>query len=50
MFDDEDPDEIEAYGRDLIDPAEGFDVGTVIERWGYELRDIRDNPLGDDDA
>jgi hypothetical protein len=33
----------------MISPGPDFPVGTVIERWGYELRDIRDNTLSDDD-
>ena len=37
--------EIEAYMHDIMDPAASFEVGTVVERWGHELRDISDNPL-----
>jgi hypothetical protein len=43
-------DEVDAYVRDLTGPAADLEVGTVVERWGYELRDIRDNTLGDDDV
>lgn len=50
LYDEEDPNEIDAYVRDLIGPAEDWPVGTVVERWGYELRDIRDNNLDVDDA
>jgi hypothetical protein len=48
LYEEEDAEEIEAYVRDLIEPAEDWPVGTVVERWGYELRDIRDNNLADD--
>jgi hypothetical protein len=51
LYDEEDQDEIDAYVADLTLPADiDFPAGTVIERWGNELRDIRDNTLGDDDA
>jgi hypothetical protein len=50
IFDDADTDEVDAYVHDLTEPAQDFAVGTVVERWGYELRDITDNNLDDDDA
>lgn len=40
--------EVDAYVQDLIEPAVDFEVGTIIERWGNELRDIGDNPLHGD--
>jgi hypothetical protein len=50
LFDDADTDEVDAYVHDLIEPAKDWPVGTVLERWGYELRDITDNTLDADDA
>ena len=50
IFDDADTDDIDDYVRCVTEPAEDWPVGTVIERWGYELRDIADNNLADDDA
>jgi hypothetical protein len=50
MFDDEDPDEIDAYVEDLTYPATDWAAGTVVERWGHELRDIRDDTMGAGDA
>lgn len=45
-----DDDELDDLVRAMTDPPADFPIGTVIERWGYELRDIRDNNLADDDA
>ena len=48
LYDEDDQDEIDAYIHDLTDPAADLAAGTVVERWGSELRDIRDNNLPDD--
>jgi hypothetical protein len=48
LFGEPHEDEVVAYLRDMIGPAEDWPVGTVVERWGCELRDITDNPLGAD--
>ena len=45
-----DDDEINAYVEGLTYPATDWAAGTVVERWGYELRDIRDNTMGAGDA
>jgi hypothetical protein len=49
MFDEPDLDEIGAYVQDLREPPQDFPVSTIVERWGYELRDITDNTMGDGD-
>ena len=48
--DSERDEEANDYVDDLTGPPAGWPAGIVLERWGYELRDIRDNNLGDDDA
>ena len=43
-----DDDELDDLVHAMTDPPADFPTGTVIERWGYELRDIHDNNLPDD--
>jgi hypothetical protein len=40
--------EVDGYIHDLTGPASDLEVGMIVERWGYELRDIGDNTLPDD--
>jgi hypothetical protein len=44
-----DPEETDGYIQDLQVVADSdWPAGTVLERWGWELRDITENPAADE--
>lgn len=48
LSDEDFEEEVDGYVQDIIEPPTAWEVGTIVERWGYELRDIRDNNLPHD--